>query len=150
MKKLEHRLFEGFDAYGCASSGDDFTSLFEQAVYSKAKDLQYKAKAQKKAEELKNVVLTRFREDLKNDVYIHDHFTLYDDHIEFEDSLMCFDPEKLEILRDVLQAKFKIFAINHVGMILYKHSDFDNFNVLKKAWLYFYNYIIKSFTWVFK
>lgn len=49
MKKLERRLFEGFDAYGCASSGDDFVSLFEQAVYSKAKDLQYKAKAQKKS-----------------------------------------------------------------------------------------------------
>jgi len=150
MKKLEHRLFEGFDAYGCASSGDDFTSIFEQAVYSKAKDLQYKAKAQKKAEKLKNTVLAEFRENLRDDVYIHDHFTLYDDHIEFEDSLMCFNPEKLEILRNALQAKFKIFTISHVGMILYKHSDFDNFNVLKKAWLYFYNYIIKSFTWIFK
>ena len=148
MRKLEHKLFEGFDAYGCASSGDDFASLFEQAVYSKAKDLQYKAKAKKKAEKFKDTVLFEFRENLKDEKYIHDHFTLYDEYIEFKDSLMCFNDERLEVLYDALKANFKIFPINHYGMILYKRSDFDNFSVLKRVWLYFYNYIIKSFAWL--
>lgn len=148
MRKLEHRLFEGFDAYGCASSGDDFASLFEQAVYSKAKDLQYKAKAQKKAEKLKDTVFSEFKENIKDEKYIHDHFTLYDEYIEFKDPMMCFDLEKLEILSDALNPRFKVFIMSHIGMILYKRSDFDNFSVLKKVWLYFYNYIIKSFAWL--
>lgn len=154
MRKFEHRLFEAYDGNGCksVSSEDDFTSIFEQAVYSKAKNLQYKAKAKakKKAEKFKNTVLAEFKENLKDEKYIESHFTLYDDYIEFEDSLMFFDHETLDILIDSLQSQFKIFVINHAGVILYKHSDFDNFSVLKKVWLYFYNYVIKSFIWIVK